>query len=124
MAKAKSKDDLSDLIGSSKGKKGKPEKKAKSKTDKPEKKAKKNGERKERGEGKFYFPKGDGTERAKLAAGILKRLKEKTSCKEFASEYDMPTWKVRLAAKDLWRSKKIKLAKSSGENGIVVMVPK
>lgn len=138
-----SKDDLSDLLGEGKKSKGKSKKskgKPKAKPAKKEKSAKKSKGKKSgkgnrsgsskkanrgfapRGKGKFYFPKGDGTERAKLAAGILKRLKMKTTCEEFAEKFDIPTWKVRLASKDLWRQKKIKRDKNNV--GRIVMSPK
>lgn len=126
---AKTKDDLSDLIGDGKGKKSKgkkakdkkPAKKAEKKSAKKvEKKSK--GKRADRGEGDKYYPKGKGTQREKLAAGILKRLKKPTSVRDFAKAHNIEGWKVRFAANDLRDDGKIKFKKSEGSS--VVMVPK
>lgn len=125
---AKAKDDLSDLIGTKKSSKKdtKPEKKSAAKKPEAKKASKKNGKATRtvtaKGEGDHYFPKGEGTERAKLAAGILKRLKKPISVRDFAKAHEIDGWKVRFSANDLRDAGKIKFKKEKGQS--VVMVPK
>lgn len=96
-AKAKAKPGKEDLIGKGKGGKGK----------KDAAKKAKNTERADRGDGKFFISAED---KAKLASAILKKLKGKESNRDFAKRFNIPTWKVRKAAKFLAAEKKIKYA--------------
>jgi len=74
-------------------------------------------DRSARGEGKFYF---DPDERTKVK-GRLKGLKAKASTKDIAAKLGIPTWQVRLAAKDLVAEKVLKMAK---EGNVFMLMPK
>lgn len=77
-----------------------------------------NGERAGRGGGKFYFDPDD-------KAAVMKLLKQKvrkaTTTAEFATNNDVPTWQVRLAAVALKNDGVFKLVKTGS---VLTMQPK
>lgn len=71
------------------------------------------GARGTRGEGKFYFPVGS-PEREKLKKTLVAKLKGPGTSKQIAEKLSVPTWQVRLVAKEAAGEKLLKVKKDGG----------